>query len=138
MNEVYKAIQNKLVLDLITNAAPDVVTNIYDHVPQDLADSNYPFIRLDPLQSTNNDVDDKSGFIATIQVVGYSRYKGSKEIAEIADKVYDAIHRFSFPDTATYGISGIEETFRKIATQPDGLTRNSVQQYEVTFEPLPV
>ena len=42
------------------------------------------------------------------------------------------------PNTATYGITGINETFRQLAVQPDGLTRNSVQQYEIIFEPLPL
>ena len=134
MNEVYVAIRDKLVLDLITNAAPDVVQGVHDHVPQD--EDAYPFLRLDPIQSLNNDVDDKSGFTASIQVVGFSRHRGSKEISNIADSVYNAIHRHDFPDTTTYGISGITETFRNIATQPDGLTRNSVQQYEIFFETL--
>jgi len=134
MNEVYKAIRDKLVLDLITSA--DIVKAVHDHVPQDLSESGYPFLRLDAIHSINNDVDDKSGFQATVQVVGYSRYRGSKEISNIADKVYNAIHRQAFLDTATYGMSGVEETFRKISVQPDGLTRNSVQQYEIFFETL--
>jgi hypothetical protein len=128
MNEVYKAIFDRLV--------SQVVPEVYDHVPQDLPDSIYPFIRLDPLQTTNNDVDDKSGFIATIQVVSYSQYRGSKEISDIALTIYNALHRYNFSDTANYGISGIQQTFERIATQSDGLTRNAVQQYEVLFEPL--
>ena len=136
MNEIYKAIRDKLVLELITNASPDVVKDIYDHVPEDLPDTGYPFLRLDQIQASNNDVDDKSGFIATIQVIGFSRYRGSLEISNIADSVYNALHRFDMPDTATYGISDIIQSFRSIKTQPDGLTRNAVQQFQIIFEPL--
>lgn len=128
MNEIYSAIYTRLNL-LLT-------ASIYDHVPQDLPDPNYPFIRLDPLQTVVNDVDDKAGFVATVQVVGFSRYRGSKEIVTLAETVYNALHRHDFPNTLTYGISGIQETFKNIAVQADGLTRNSVQQYEVTFEKL--
>lgn len=126
MNEIFKSIYDRLSTELSTP--------VHDHVPQD--NQVYPFIRVDQLQTSNNDVDDKSGFSAVIQIVGYSRYRGSKEISDITDDIYTALHRHDFPDTMTYGISGIEEDFRRIATQPDGLTRNSVQQYELFFEPL--
>ena len=128
MSEVYKAIFDRL------NA--QVAVDVHDHVPQDLPNSSYPFIRLDPLQTTINDVDDKAGFVATIQVVSYSRYRGSKEISGLALTVFDALHRYDMPDTTTYGISGIQQIFERIAVQPDGLTRNAVQQYEVLFEKL--
>tara|TARA_R110000851_G_scaffold4689_1_gene19367 strand:- start:2646 stop:3035 length:390 start_codon:yes stop_codon:yes gene_type:complete len=128
MSEVYKAIHDRLSAQL-----PE---SVYDHVPQNLPDSSYPFVRLDPLQLVGNDVDDKAGFVATIQVVSYSRYRGNKEISALALSVYNSLHRYNLPDTDTYGISGIQQTFERIATQPDGLTRNAVQQYEVLFEPL--
>tara|TARA_R110002050_G_C8682622_1_gene493102 strand:+ start:301 stop:690 length:390 start_codon:yes stop_codon:yes gene_type:complete len=128
MSEVYKAIFDRLSTEL--------TPTVYDHVPQDLPDASYPFIRLDPLQLATNDADDKAGFVATIQVVSYSRYRGSKEVGEIALSIYNALHRYDMPDTTSYGISGIKQTFERIAVQPDGLTRNSVQQFEVIFEPL--
>ena len=126
MNEIYSAIYSRLSAEL---SVP-----VYDHVPQDT--ETYPYVRLDQPVTNNNDVDDKSGFSATIQVIGFSRYRGGKEISDIASEIYTALHRHAFPDTISYGISGIEESFRRIATQPDGLTRNSVQQYELFFEPL--
>ena len=128
MSEVYKAIFDRLSAQL--------TADVYDHVPQDLPESGYPFVRLDPLQLLPNDVDDKAGFVATIQAVSYSRYRGSKEISALTQTVYNSLHRYDLPDTATYGISGIQQTFERIATQPDGLTRNAVQQYEVLFEKL--
>ena len=126
MNEIYSAIYSQLVSELSVQ--------VYDHVPQD--NQVYPYVRVDHLVTNNNDVDDKSGFSATIQIVGFSRYRGGKEVSDLASDIYAALHRHDFPDTISYGISGIEESFRRIATQPDGLTRNSVQQYELFFEPL--
>lgn len=130
MNEIYSAIYQRL--------SDQLSIEIYDHVPQFKDDSDYPFIRLDPPEISGNDVDDKTGFSATIQIVGFSRYRGSKEVSNIADSVYNSLNRFNFPDTSNYGISGIEETLRKIIVQSDGLTRNSVQRYELNFEPLPI
>ena len=130
MNELFAAIYTRLNLQL--------TVGVYDHVPQDLASSNYPFVRIDAIQTANNDTDSENGFRATVQIVGFSQYRGVKEVNIMADSVYAALHHWTFPDTATYGISGIQETFRTIAVQPDGLTRNSVQQYEIIFEPLPI
>tara|TARA_R110000764_G_scaffold78374_2_gene156371 strand:- start:3147 stop:3542 length:396 start_codon:yes stop_codon:yes gene_type:complete len=130
MNELFAAVYTRLNVQL--------TVNVYDHVPQDLSAANYPFVRIDAIQTSNNDTDSENGFTATMQVVGFSHYRGVKEINTIADSVYNALQHWSFPDTATYGISGIQETFRTIAVQPDGLTRNSVQQYQIIFEPLPL
>ena len=127
MSEVYKAIFDRLNAQL--------TENVYDHVPQNLPESSYPFVRVDPLQTVVNDVDDKAGFVATVQVVSFSRYRGEKEVSALALSVYNALHRYDFPVTLNYGISGIQQTFEQIAVQPDGLTRNAVQQYEVLFEP---
>jgi len=130
MNEIFAAIYTRLTAQLSNN--------VYDHVPQDLPETSYPFVRVDAVQPDDNGTDTEVGFIATVQIIGYSRYNGVKEINTLADNVYNVLHRFDLPDTASYGISGIRETFRRIAVQPDGLTRNSVQHYEIIFEPLPV
>ena len=129
MNEIFTEIFNRLVAE--------IGGNIYDHVPKNLPESNYPFIRIDAVQPENNDTDSENGFNATIQIVGYSQYRGVKEINILADNIYTALHHYDFPDTITYGVSGIYESFRQIAVQADGLTRNSVQQFTIAFEPLP-
>lgn len=128
MNEIYAAIYSRL--------SSELSVSIYDHVPQDL--NSYPFVRLDQIQSITSDTDTENGFTATIQAVGYSRYRGGKEINDLCASVYNALHLYSMPDTSNYGVSIINETFRNIAVQDDGLTRNSVQQFTIIFEPLPL
>lgn len=127
MNEIFKAIYDRLTAQL--------TPTVYDHVPQDL--NVYPFVRLDPVQPIPNDTDTETGFVAEIQIIAYSRYDGRKEIAEIADSIYNALHRYALPDTDNFGVSGIRETFRSVTTDDDGLTRISAQRYEIIFEPLP-
>lgn len=130
MNEIFSSIYTRLTSQL--------TDNVYDHVPQDLASSEYPYIRIDAVNPSDNGTDTETAFTASVQIVGFSQYEGTKELANLSGEVYDALHRWDMPDTATYGISGIRETFRNIAVQPDGLTRNSVQQYEILFELLPL
>lgn len=130
MNEIFKAIYDRLTAQL--------TPVVYDHVPQDL--NVYPFVRLDPVQPVPNDTDTETGFIAEIQVISYSRnenYEGNKEIVDLTDSIYNALHRYALPDTANFGISGINETFRSISTDADGLTRIGAQRYNIIFEPLP-
>lgn len=130
MNELYAAIYARLVSQL--------TVNVYGHVPQDLPNSSYPFVRIDAINPVDNGTDEELGFIAELQIIGFSQYEGLKEINTITGEVYTALHRWAFPDTISYGISGIRETVRTTVTSPDGLTRNSVQRYEIIFEPLPL
>ena len=127
MNEIFKAIYDRLTAQLSES--------VYDHVPQDL--DVFPYVRIDPLEAEPNDTDTELGFIATAQIITFSRYRGSKETNDIMTNIYTALHRYAIPDTASYGISGIKETFRQTAVEDDGLTRVGVQRYTITFEQLP-
>jgi hypothetical protein len=129
MNELLKAIYTRLTTSL--------TANVYDHVPHDLADSDYPFVRIDAINPDDNGTDTETGFISELQIIGYSRYRGFLELNDLTDEVYNALHRWAFPDTISYGISDIHETERRLVVAPDGLTRNSVQRYVIQFEPLP-
>ena len=127
MNEIYAAIYTKLNTDLSES--------VYDDVPQD--NYSFPYVRIDPLQINNADTDGETGFTAMVQVIGFSQYKGSKEIVTLATSIYNSLHRWAFPNTTTYGISTIHQEFSTIALESDGLTRQSIQRFRVIFEPLP-
>ena len=131
MNEIFNAIYDRLVAQLVTPTVP-----VFDHVPQD--HDIFPYVRIDPLELDNNDTDNETGFTGTIQIIGFSRYRGTLEVADLKDKIYDALHQWPAPDTTSFGISTIHQEFGTIATETDGLTRQSIQRFRVTFEPLPV
>jgi hypothetical protein len=126
MNEVYIALRNRL-----TN---QVSVEVYDHAPQDLADGDYPYIRLDFPTLNVNDTDTELGFQAELQVISFSRYRGVKELNDLMDSVYNAYHRFDIDDTTNYCITNLYQVFRQISIQPDGLTRFGVQRFNLTFE----
>lgn len=127
MNEIYTAIYN--AIDAAVN------TPVLDHVPANY--SRFPYVKVNSLKLNNNDTDTENGFRATIQIEAYSRYRGQKEAADINKLIYDALHRATLPDTASFGFSTIHQDFSNILTESDGLTRVSVQRFTVIFEPLP-
>jgi len=127
MNEIYKEIYTKLNTDL--------TVSVFDHVPQDNFD--YPYVRIDPLSLSGADTDLETGFSASVQIVAFSQYRGSKEAAELNQSIYNSLNRYSMPDTASYGISAITQEFSTIALESDGETRQSIQRFNILFEPLP-
>lgn len=131
MNEIFKTIFDRLVSQLVTPTVP-----VFDNVPQNFND--FPYVKMDPLALDNNDTDNETGFTGTIQIIGFSRHRGTKEVADLETKIYDALNQWPAPDTASFGISTIHQEFGTIATEPDGLTRQSIQRFRVVFEPLPV
>jgi len=126
INEIYSAIYTRLDSQL--------TRPVFDHVPEN--ENNFPFVRLDPLVLDENGTDTETGFTGTIQVITYSRYKGSKNVSEIMQECYDALHRYAISDTAGYSFSTIHLEFSNILLNDDGLTRHGVQRFRVIFEPL--
>ena len=127
MNEIFTGIYTKLNTDLSVS--------VYDDVPQDVY--SFPYVRIDPLILNNADTDTETGFNATVQIIGFSQYKGSKEVVTMATDIYNSLHRYAFPDTASFGVSTIHQEFSTIALESDGLTRQSIQRFKIIFEPLP-
>lgn len=128
INEIYSAIYARVDSQL---AQP-----VFDHVPENY--NTFPYIKIGPLELSENDTDDRAGFAATLQITTYSRYKGSSEAATIALNIYNALSRYDMPDTALYGFSTIDQEYSSIITADDGLTRHSVQRFKIFFELLPV
>ena len=127
MNEISSAIYTKLNADLSIS--------VFDNVPQD--NYNFPYVRVDPIILDADDTDTESGFSGTVQVIGFSQYKGSKEIVDLTLDIYNSLHRAVLPEPSSYGISTIHQEFSTIALEADGLTRQSIQRFNVVFEPLP-
>ena len=127
MNEIYSAIYTKLNTDLSVS--------VYDNVPQD--GYGFPYVRIDPITLDADDTDTESGFSGTVQIIAFSQYKGSKEIVDLTLDIYNSLHQAVLPEPASYGISTIHQEFSTIALEADGLTRQSIQRFNVVFEPLP-
>lgn len=126
MNEIFEAVYDRLKSQLSVD--------VFDHVPQDCA---LPYVKIEPLESDNNDTDLETGFSSMMQVIVYSDYRGSKEVGGLNYEIYQALHRFDLADTVSYGISTIYQEFSTIVVENDGITRKSIQRFRILFEPLP-
>lgn len=129
MNEIFTLLFQRLVVDL----SP---ISVYDHVPQSLNDNDYPYVKIGALQLTQNDTDTETGFEVTVDIVSYSRYRGTKEINQLTDFIYQSLHNWNILNSTTYAIGTIQETSRTTLVTPDGLTRNGLQSFRLYFEPL--
>ena len=125
---------NEIMAALYARLDGQLAIPVYDHVPQDTQD--YPFVRINPIQTNNFDDDNEDGFSATVEIIGYSRYRGLNEIHGVIDNVYSALHSWEMGDTASYKVGIFLEDARTVINSPDGLTRNSIQQYEFWFNLL--
>lgn len=129
MNEITQAVYDRLVDQLDSSIA------VYDQVPQDFND--FPYVQINTPDNTQDDTDTESGFDSTMLIVGYSRYRGSLEISDLSQAIYNALHRWDFPDTSNYCISTINQLTSTISRSPDGITRDSAQVFRIIYEPTP-
>ena len=127
MNEIIEAIYDRLVSLLSVD--------VFDQTPQDY--NTFPYVQINVPSSTSADTDTENAFESLIEIVSFSRYRGSEQINNLNQEVYDALHRWAFPDTATFGISTINQLSSTISRSPDGITRDSIQIFEIIFEPKP-
>lgn len=127
-SEIYKAIYD-LLAALSSPSYP-----IFDHVPQDQA--QYPYIKLNSINTTPNDSDTLTELIGTMQIHVWSQYRGAEEVESIQKRVYDTLHRANIADTASYQVFGVDQQFSQVFTEPDGLTRRGVQEFRILYEPI--
>jgi len=125
---------NEIIAALYTRLDGQLAIPVYDHVPQDTQD--YPFIRINPIQTENDDTVSKNGLSASVDIIAFSRYRGLSELYGVIDAVYNALHHWEMGNTASYAVGNFIEQSRTIINDPDGLTRNSIQNYTFFIEPL--
>ncbi len=126
---------NEIYAELFTRLTTDLSVEVFDQVPQD--NYNFPYVRLDPLDLSQMDTDLELGFIGELKARVYSRYEGSKEIAELQQEIYDSLNRFVVPDTTNFAVTTIDQEVSRIVLDSDGETRIGVQRFKIIFEELP-
>ena len=120
------------IISVLETANPTI--EFYSYVEENKAP---PYTVVGFPELDENDTDTETGFIAEVQIESFSRYRGYNQVAIVNKAIYDSLHRVTMADTASYCFSTIQQSFSKIATDSDGLTRVSVQRFTVIFEPIP-
>jgi len=100
---------------------------IYDEVPQGSA---YPYVEIGDETTIDNGTKDKDGqeFTQTIHI--WSRYRGSKETKEIAERIYTLLHNSAISVTGA-SFANCRNEFFTILLDDDGLTRHGVMRFRV-------
>ncbi len=131
MNELYTIIYERLKDYLDEDVA--------DHIKQD---ATYPYVQINGLDTVSNNPVDNNDYVATIDIISWSRYRGRSQVVEIMDNVYKALNKYDLDNytvygiARNYGISGIHQEFSKILVESDGLTRQGIQRFKLFFEEI--
>lgn len=109
---------------------------IYDHVPQaQLSEdpSQFPYVVIGDDTAGEFDTDDVNGQETTVTLHIWSRYRGKKEVKQIADAIYDALH------DATLAISGQNAIycfweFAESVPESDVLVQHEVTRFRIVTQ----
>lgn len=111
---------------------------VYDHVPQaddPSSDAAFPYVVIDQLTLNEADTNDTNAFVGSIMVHSWSRYRGAKEILELQEGIYNALHQYNNSLTVSgYGVSSIYQTLSEVLRENDTITRHGVQRFRVIIE----
>ncbi|WP_027949869.1 DUF3168 domain-containing protein [Haliea salexigens] len=91
---------------------------VYDHVPQDSA---YPYVTLAYQSVTSTDFLSSRKDSRMLYLSVWSTYRGQKEVLEIMQAVYNALHEQRIP-LSTGRVAQLRVVDRDTNREPDGVT----------------
>ena len=102
---------------------------IYDEVPQNSA---YPYVVIGEETTIDAGTKDKDAqeFTQTIHI--WSRYRGSKQTKDIAQRIYTLLHNVAISVSGASFVNSRNEFFT-ILLDDDGLTRHGVMRFRVVI-----
>ena len=144
MIALIEAVREKLITDapltalLATKAYGGGITipAVFDHVPQTqdgAINTEFPYLRIGSFVRDENDTDTELGFVGSLTIHTWSRFRGMQEAENVMDKIYDCLH-FQALTVTGFGVSTIHQEFAEVLTDSDGLTRHGVQRFRIILE----
>jgi Protein of unknown function (DUF3168) len=134
MNDALFAIQQAVAAALGASAEVQGLlgdpVRVYDHVPPGAA---FPYAVIGTVAAKPYDDKDRTGFAATIAVDIWSRYRGTREVKDILQAVYDALHRTALSVTGQVFVS-CEFAGVTIVPDGDGLTYRGTAHYDIMVQ----
>lgn len=127
---VQQAVAGLLAADTDVQSVLGVTPRIYDHVPPGAI---FPYAAFGPIHVAPYDTKNETGFEHILTINIWSRYRGSKEVKDIFQAVYDALHR------ATLSVAGqvflsCEFHSADLAPEGDGLTYQAAIRFSVVTQ----
>lgn len=111
------------------SALTALVTGVFDDVPEN---TNYPFVRIGEETILDNSTKDLQGQEITITIHAYSEYRGKREVKQILDAIYDALHD-SDMIVSNANLINFRFEFSDIVTESDGITRHGVMRFRAVI-----
>ena len=108
----------------LLGADPDGGQGIYDEVPQNVT---FPYIVIGESTAEESDTKDTLGQVHFTTLHVWSRYPGKKELKEIMQVIYDALHNVTLAATGQHVILTYVP-FEQTLLDPDNKTRHGVQR----------
>ncbi len=90
----------------------------------------FPYIVFGPVTTLPYDDKDRTGFEQSVTLDIWSRYRGSKEVKDILQAAYDALHRAEL-DVADEVFVSCEFSGADIMPESDGLTYSGKVHFSV-------
>ena len=109
---------------------------VYDAVPQAVDsgdDSAFPYVTVGNDSVGEFDTDTSIGFDTDVTVHAWSRYRGRREVKEIQQDIYDAIHLQNIPVAGSTLVMALFQDATSFL-DADGITRHGVITFRVVTE----
>jgi len=121
---IFSTLSNDASLSALVNA-------VYDDVPET---ATVPYVVIGEDTAINNGSVTLDGLEHTITIHTWSEYRGRKEVKEIMQAIYDALHNQSLTITGATLVN-LRQEFETTLVENDGITRHGVMRFRaVVFD----
>lgn len=131
MSDALFAVQQAVTNALTGSSAVQVVlgnpARIYDHIPPSAV---FPYVVFGPSHLTPYDTKTETGFEHILTLNIWSRYRGSQEVRDVFQALYDTLHRANLTVSGQVFLS-CEFHSADLVTDSDGLTYQASARYGV-------
>lgn len=111
-----------------------ITQEVYDHVPDGLADDAFPYVTINDIQALDWSTKTFIGQDFAVNVHVWSRYSGNKEIQDIYDALHAALHNAALSVSGASTVICRYEASQTPFLDPDGRTLHGVIRFRVTLQ----
>ena len=122
----------KAIYDALVAAGMTVRDDV--PMPDDAADSaDFPYVTVGDATYEPFDTDDSIGADAVAEVHAWSRYAGRKEVKELQEQIYNALHHVAL-NVAGFHLLTCDFISSETSLEDDGKTRSGVSRFRVLID----
>lgn len=121
----------KMLYETLTASLLPLSVAVYDHVPQN---APFPYVAIDSQDVLPNDYLLEAQDVRRIYLSVWSRYRGQKNLHEIYQNIYNALHAQILPLDSGEMVECEVERYRSDVDRADGLTYIGRVTLKITTE----